>query len=182
MAVMMMASVMGVSAAGSKTAEVYVSGENAKIYVAEAGDQSLKASAAEVKEVAGKQVITSTAVYDIKEITSGTATPNGAGKHEVQLTVAGLTSSCSDIVILSYNAGTWTPVAVDASKVDYTNKTIDVELQNLGPIVIYASVAASGSTGTSPSTVGTSSAWMLWAAVAIVALGAGVVATQKKSR
>lgn len=179
MAVMMMASVMGVSAAGSKTEEVYASDASAKVYVVESGDQSLKDSA--VKAAAGKTIITSTAVWNVKAVDGQTPTQNAAGKYEVQLAVTALTSSCSDVVVLCYNESAKTWSAVEA-KVDYTNKTIDVALDSLGSIVICANVAAGGSTGTSPSTVGTSSAWMLWVAVAVVALGACVVVAQKKSR
>lgn len=181
MAVMMMASVMGVSAANSKDADLKVNGDT---FVAEkVEDQSsLTASAAKESSVAGKTAIS--AVYDVKLKDGATATPDAAGKYTVELMVASLSDKCSDIVVLCYDAEdkTWASVAVDAANVDYTNKTVKVVLPYLGQIVVYASVAASGSTGTSPSTVGTSSTWMLYLAVALVVVGAGVVATQKKSR
>ena len=52
----------------------------------------------------------------------------------------------------------------------------------MSPVAIYAEVVTGGAAGTSPSTVGTSSTWMLLVAFAIVAVGAGVVASQKKNR
>lgn len=182
MAVMMAASVMGVSAANSKTAEVYVSGNSANTYVVEAADdQNLKASAEKVDAVSGKEIITTTAVYNVKAI-EGNGTANGAGKYEVELTVSGLSSNCKDVTVLNYNTTSETWSVVTVSNVDYTNKTMVVALDNLGPIAIFASVTSGGATGTSPSTVGTSSTWMIMLALAVVAVGAGVVATQKKSR
>lgn len=182
MAVMMMASVMGVSAAGSKTAEVYVSGASADYFVATATDDSLKSGATTAATNAGKQIITSTAVWNISEKTSGSASVNGNGKYDVQLTVSALTDSCSKVTVLVYNAGsqTWSAIEIDSSKVDYKNNTIAFELDSpSATIAICAAVAASGSTGTSPSTGVASSAWLICLAAAVVVVG---VVSMKKSR
>ena len=64
--------------------------------------------------------------------------------------------------------------------VDYTKKTITFEIEDLSPIAIYADVVTGGAAGTSPSTEGVSSAWMLYAAMALIVLGSGVVVYQKK--
>lgn len=181
MAVMMMASVMGVSAANSKDTSLKVDGNT--LVAERVEDQSIATSASKESSVAGKTSIS--AVYTIKAADGATATPDADGKFAVKLTVASLSDKCTNIVVLCYDAGTqaWKSITVDAKNVDYANKTIEVKLPALGQqIVVYANVATGGAAGTSPSTVGTSSTWMLCLAAALIVVGAGVIATQKKSR
>lgn len=191
MAVMMMASVMSASAAGSKSGEVYTSGTSTDNHttdlVFEGVEDSVLATIKELnagkitslsadiqKKLAGKTLVAE--VVDLQHTQAGDSTCN----HEVEFTVTPLTDKCSGVVILHYDkvAKAWEIIEPISVKGD----VIVAKFDNLSPIAVYANVAEGGSTGTSPSTVGTSSTWMLWAAVAIVALGAGVVATQKKSR
>ena len=189
MAVLMMASVMSVSAAKSKSDEVSVTGASAGTHVADLifdVDDSVKAVIDEIndgkftslsadiqKQLAGKKLVAD--VVDLQHTDNA-----GTCNHEVEITVTSLTDKCSDVVLLHYDkvAGAWEVIKPISVKGD----VIVAKFDNLSPVAVFANVAEGGSTGTSPSTVGTSSAWMLLVAVAIVALGTGVVATQKKSR
>ena len=107
--------------------------------------------------------------------------PNCTNGHTLKLDVPAL-KNCdpNSVVVLHYSEtrGYWEVV----TEVKINGTTLTGKFQDLSPVAIYAKVTTGGAAGTSPSTVGTSSTWMLLAAVAVVALGAGVVATQKKSR
>ena len=226
MAAMVMASVMSVSATGSKQEEATVNKESEKLYetdatadafdyladitsklpsnATEAEKKELKESAKEaqaaIKEInAGK--IPESVVADIKDIKTTLAGKKlicpvfelepiggdqahancGKNGHKLKLDVPAL-KNCDpkSVVVLHYSVtrGYWEVV----QNVDIKDTTLTGTFKDLSPVAIYAKVTTGGAAGTSPSTVGTSSTWMLWAAVAVVALGAGVVATQKKSR
>lgn len=225
MAAMMVASVMSVSAAGSKTEEVEVSKDNNAGYKVEskadtfnyledvtdlvkdktpAEQAELKASAKEAQAAIvemnkNSDKIPESVIADIKEDKAkledtklicpvfdleayGThAQCKIDGFHTLKLNVPAL-KNCDpkSVVVLHYSVtrGYWE--VVEDVKVDGT--TLSGKFYDLSPVAIYAKVTTGGAAGTSPSTVGTSSTWMLLAAVAVVALGAGVVATQKKSR
>ena len=194
MAVMVMASVMSVSAAGSKSTEVYPIEGNAYSYktdlvfdvddsvktvIDELNANKITSLSADIQaKLAGKTLVAE--VVDLEP--EGDHSETCKNGHKVTLSVTTLTDKCTDVVILHYSKVNNAWEVIDKVDVDYTNKTVTATYGDLSPVAIYANVSTSGSTGTSPSTVGTSSTWMLWAAVAIVALGAGVVATQKKSR
>lgn len=224
MAAMMVASVMSVSAAGSKTEEVEVEtilGNNAGYTVEAEADTfnyldditsklpsdatdakkaELKAAAKEAQAAivelnAGK--IPESVVADIADIKTKLADkklvcpvfeleaygnhPNCTNGHTLKLDVPSL-KNCDpkSVVVLHYSVtrGYWEVV----KDVNINGTTLTGTFKDLSPVAIYAKVTTGGAAGTSPSTVGTSSTWMLLAAVAVVALGAGVVATQKKSR
>ena len=221
MAAMMVASVMSVSAAGSKTEEVDASKNEAGYTVEAKADTfdyleditnelpadvtpekkaELQASAKEAQAAivelnAGK--IPESVVADIKDIKTKLADkklvcpvfeledfgdhPNCKNGHTLKLDVPAL-KNCDpkSVVVLHYSVtrGYWEVV----ENVDIKDTTLTGTFKDLSPVAIYAKVTTGGAAGTSPSTVGTSSTWMLLAAVAVVALGAGVVATQKKSR
>ena len=201
MAAMMVASVMSVSAAGSKTEEVDAS-KNEAGYTVEAKADTFKDLDAEVQNAIkdlNDDKIADSIVADIKDIKT---TLSGKklicsvfdlepfGKHEqcdkdgfhtVKLNVPAL-KNCDpkSVVVLHYSEKNAKWETVEILKIDGT--TITGKFYDLSPVAIYAKVTTGGAAGTSPSTVGTSSTWMLLAAVAVVALGAGVVATQKKSR
>lgn len=222
MAAMMVASVMSVSATGSKEQEVSPSDQNTAGYKVEAeadtfnyledvtdlvkdktpAEQAeLKASAKEAQAAIAVlnegKVIPESVIADIPEIKTKLADkklvcpvfeleatgdhPNCKNGHTLKLDVPAL-KNCDpkSIVVLHYSVtrGYW-EVVTDV-KIDGT--TLTGTFKDLSPVAIYAKVTTGGAAGTSPSTVGTSSTWMLLAAVAVVALGAGVVATQKKSR
>lgn len=199
MAAMMVASVMSVSAAGSKTDEVEVSKDNAAGYTVEAEADTFKdldaeaqtaikdlndgkisdsivADIADIKTtLTGKKLVCS--VFDLEAFGSH---PNCTNGHTVKLNVPAL-KNCDpkSVVVLHYSETDKAWEVVDAN---VSGTTLTATFKNLSPVAIYAKVTTGGAAGTSPSTVGTSSTWMLLAAVAVVALGAGVVATQKKSR
>lgn len=174
MAVMMMASVMGVSAAGSKTEEVSASVNSASTYTISAGDESLKASL-QAAMTSGKQIITSSPVWNITGSDSAAA-DTANGKYVVELTVSALTSNCSDVEVLSYVDGAWKKVTVSSVK----DNVIVVELDSKDAVIaICANVASDSVAGTSPSTGVTSSAWLICLAVVVMAVG---VVTLKKSR
>ncbi len=201
MAAMMVASVMSVSAAGSKTEEVDAS-KNEAGYTVEAKADTFKDLDAEVQNAIktlneDKGEIPASIVEDIKDIKTTLSGkklicpvfdlepfgshPNCINGHTLKLDVPAL-KNCDpkSVVVLHYSEtrGYWE--VVTEVKIDGT--TLTGKFQDLSPVAIYAKVTTGGAAGTSPSTVGTSSTWMLLAAVAVVALGAGVVVTQKKSR
>lgn len=210
MAVMMMASVMSVSATGSKQEEANPSGDSTKLYTTDStadafdyldsveGENAEAAKEAKnaIEEInAGK--IPESVVADIEDIKTTLADktlvcpvfelePVGEHKdcvngHKLQLDVPALKNCDPDsVVVLHYSVtrGYWEVV----QDVKVNDTTLTGTFKDLSPVAIYAKVTTGGAAGTSPSTVGTSSTWMLWVAVAIVALGAGVVVTQKKSR
>lgn len=104
------------------------------------------------------------------------------GFHTVTLKVAAMTSEWKNITLVHYSQTreVWEIIPVKAENVDYTNKTITFDIKDLSPLAIYADIQTSGAAGTSPSTQGVSSAWMLYTAMALVVLGTGVVVYQKK--
>lgn len=170
MAVMMMASVMGVSAAGSKTNEVSASGN----YTTSVGDASLKAGA-EAAMTSGKQIITSSPIWNVTGNDS-VAVDATSGKYVVELTVSSLTSKCSNVEVLSYDGQAWKKVTVSSVK----DNVIVVELEAKESVIaICANVASGSATGTSPTTGVTSSAWLICLAAVVMAVG---VVTLKKSR
>lgn len=102
--------------------------------------------------------------------------------HKVTLKVDALAKSWKNIVVVHYSTDRtlWETIPVADKDVDYNNKTITFVIKDLSPIAIYADVVSDGAAGTSPSTEGVSSAWMLYSAMALIVLGAGVVVSQKK--
>ena len=182
MMVLMFASVMGVSAAPSRTNEIYVSGAPSDYFQTTDSTKTeadLKSEASDEVKDAIKDKTLIWKVFDLEEIS--TPVKNSNGKYDIQLTVTTMTKNQKDFVIVYLNnaTGKWETLK---PTVNYENNTLVFELDGITAIGVYATKVSGGSQGTSPSTEGTSSAWMLWMAVAIVALGAGVVATQKKSR
>ena len=102
--------------------------------------------------------------------------------HNVTLTVDALTTAWKNIVVVHYSTDRtlWETIPVADKDVDYNAKTITFVIKDLSPIAIYADIVEGGATGTSPSTEGVSSAWMLYSAMALIVLGSGVVVYQKK--
>ena len=101
--------------------------------------------------------------------------------HVLTIKVPSMTKAWKNIVILHYSTirCEW---EIIVPKVDYDKKTLTFEVQDLSPIAIYADIeeAADNATGKSPSTGSASSAWMICSAMALIVLGTGVVASQKK--
>lgn len=211
MTVLMMASVMSVSASKSKSDEVHTSGTKADLYVVNTSKDafdSLGAEDADAKtEIAqiNQGKIPESVLKDIKEAQNGAvpdidkklenkklicpvfdvkpvgdhAECSTRGYHILELEVPALKNCDPDSVIVLHYSETdnaWevvTNVTIDGTK-------LTGHYRNLSPIAIFAKTTTGGAVGTSPESGITSSTWMLWTAVAIVALGAGVVATQKK--
>lgn len=211
MAVLMMASVMSVSANKSKSDEVQTSGTNADLYVVNtskdafdslSGDDAdakaeieqmnqgklpesvindIKASDNDAAKDIDKKLENKTLICPVFDLVAvGThAECDSRGYHIIELDVPALKNCDSDsVIVLHYSKEShkWevvTNVTIDGTKLTghYTG---------LSPIAIFAKTTTGGAVGTSPKSGITSSTWMLWTAVAIVALGAGIVATQKK--
>lgn len=210
MTVLMMASVMSVSASKSKSDEVHTSGTKADLYVVDtskdafdslgAADADAKTEIAQINQgqipesvikdlKTGKDAVADIdkklenktlicPVFDVKPV-GDHAECSTRGYHILELEVPALKNCDPDsVIVLHYSetAHAWevvTSVTIDGTKLTGHYKT-------LSPIAIFAKTTTGGAVGTSPESGITSSTWMLWTAVAIVALGAGVVATQKK--
>lgn len=131
------------------------------------------------KEIKGKTLVQK--FFDLDEEGDHDAC-HTAGEHKVTLTVDALTTSWKNIVVVHYSTDRtlWETIKVADKDVDYNKKTITFAIQDLSPIAIYADVVSGGAAGTSPSTEGVSSAWMLYSAMALIVLGTGVVVYQKK--
>jgi hypothetical protein len=130
------------------------------------------------KEIKGKTAVTK--FFDVEDVGDHTNC-NHAG-HKVTLTVDAMTTAWKNIVVVHYSTDqvAWETISVADKDVDYTNKKITFTVKDFSPMAIYADVVESGTAGTSPSTEGVSSAWMLYAAMALIVLGSGVVVYQKK--
>lgn len=204
MAIMVVASVMGVSAAESIKAQIYVtesqkgyytvvtdsSKEFANLKAADAAmydlvtgfnkktvkqDKMLEAAPATVETaVKGKGLMWK--IFDLIPVNGGNPVN---GIHTVTLEVPMLTKKNTDVAVIHFSEVDKAWEVLDA-KVDYDNKTITIKSDDLSPIGIYAKNVKDSINGISPSTQGTSSAWMLWSAAALIVLGAGVVVSQKK--
>ena len=100
-------------------------------------------------------------------------------KHTITLNVSDMTTSWKNIVILHYSTirAVWETIV---PKVDYDKKTLTFEIEDLSPLAIYADIVEDDKKGESDATEGVSSAWMLYSAMALIVLGAGVVVSQKK--
>lgn len=203
--VMVLGFTMSVSAAPSKTAPVYPSGASEGWYEITTGDKEFAAitgedatkHAAAMKVIgdvnANKKVSINNEIdkalegktliqkfFDLDAIKDHSKCDQ-RGYHEVELTVSAVTKNCKDIVMVHYSQekGTW---EIITPTVDYDKQTLTFKVsgKDISAMAIYAKVTGSSAAGTSPSTEGVSSAWMLWVAVAFVALGSTVVVSQKK--
>ena len=200
MSVMVLASAMSVSAADSKTKPI-VGGETADgkgsyaVTTENPKFEGLTDAAVAViekvnkgeavsfttdvdKEIKGKKPVTK--FFEVEA--AGDHTNCGHSGHKVTLTVDTMTTGWKNIVVVHYSTDRvlWEAIPVADKDVDYTKKTITFEVKDLSPMAIYADVVSSGAAGTSPSTEGVSSVWMLYAAMALIVLGSGVVVYQKK--
>lgn len=206
MTVMVLASAMSVSAAPSKQEPVVEYGASEGKYDITTGTNEFakKDTEEEAKHTAaikivtdineGKTVSISTEVdnaikgkklvqkfFDLDAINDHAECVN-KGYHTVTLKVDAMTTGWKNITVVHYSQDrqVWETIKVEDKNVDYTNKTITFNIKDLSPVAIYADVVSDGATGTSPSTEGVSSAWMLYTAMALIVLGAGVVVYQKK--
>lgn len=108
--------------------------------------------------------------------------PNCTNGHTVTLKVDAMTDKWKNITVVHYSTArtTWEVFSGNTLKVDYDKSTLTFTVEDFSPFAIYADIVEEGSSGTSPSTQGVSSTWMLYAAMALIVLGSGVVVYQKK--
>lgn len=197
MMVFMVASVMGVSAANSPTANVTVDQAQQGSYVirkdstqfdnVEAAIKTdvlafnsgtktaaeMLGNATEVKnQIANKTALTK--VFDLHPENGGA--PVG-GKHQVKLSVPTLTDKCSGVVALHYSTvdNKW---EVIESSFDVPSKTVTVITDDLSPIAIFATVSTGSQTGDNFQT-GIWTTLAIGAAVVAAVVAAGFVFKKK---
>lgn len=131
------------------------------------------------KEIKGKKLVQK--FFDLDEVDNHDKC-HTQGFHTVTLKVDAMTSNWKNITIVHYSTDRtlWETISSDKIKVDYDKKTLTFDIKDLSPLAIYADIVEGGAAGTSPSTQGVSSAWMLYSAMALIVLGTGVVVYQKK--
>lgn len=134
-----------------------------------------------VDSLADKELLTP--IFDLVSIINGGVTTDD-GNYLVTLSVPTLTSDVSDVGLLHYSTERSVWEIVTPTDVDYSNKEITAEFEDLSPVAVIAKVDASSaadtSVGTSPKT-GVVSGWMGWLGAAVV-LGAVSVTAVRKSR
>lgn len=198
-----------VFAAGSKTADVALSGDSAsyyevteaseetfakngvtdeavlaKIMAVNAGTETLQSVAdldPELKDVlADKTMITP--FFDLIPINNGIRTDDG--KYLVTLSVPTLTEGMTDVKLLHYSTVRNVWEIVEPTKVDYASRQITAEFEDLSPVAVIANTenaaAADAVKGTSPQT-GMAASWILWLGAAVILAAAGAV-TYRKAR
>lgn len=195
--------VMGVSAAGSKTTGMAVTGDSKESYAFEdmsaatglsadvadlisqinAGTKTLddlgKAAPEIASDLEGKSLITS---FEDLVAKNGAPTTDVKG---VKISVPALTSGMSDVAIVHYSTtrSTWEVIAPDS--VDLENKEVTASFKDLSPVAVIAKVdaskAADNATGTAPKTgVEANNSWMAWGCAAVVLMAAAVLTFKKK--
>lgn len=150
------------------------------------GKKDVKITDAVDKAIEGKTLVTK--FFDLDEAGKPHDACYTKGYHTVTLTFSAMTDNWKNITLVHYsqNRQVWETITTDGAvgsrivKVDYASKSITFEIKDLSPLAVYADVQTSGAAGTSPSTQGVSSAWMLYTAMALIVLGTGVVVYQKK--
>lgn len=208
-AALVVAQAVTVFAAGSKVAEASPAGDSAGKYeftaitadsfqdLAEsapevktlideinAGTESIQAIAEQAPELADvlsdKEMLTP--IFDLQPIDGGIKTEDG--KYIVTMSVPTLTEEMTDVLLLHYSTVRSLWETITPSDVDYANKEITAEFEDLSPVAVIAkmsgSAAADSQVGTAPKT-GVVSDWMGWLGAAVV-LGAVSVTAVRKSR
>ena len=198
--------VMGVSAAGSKTTGMALTGsaqghyefrdvseaENvpedtaALIQELNAGTKTLADLAKVAPDIAsaleGKTIVSP--FQDLIPINGGVT--DDAGNYIVQkITVSELMKGMSDVAVLHYSTVQKKWEVITPNSVDLENKQIEVTFKDLSPVAIIAKVdaseAADNATGTAPKTgVEANNSWMAWGCAAVVLMAAAVLTFKKK--
>lgn len=141
-------------------------------------DETAKAALEEVvKALESKDFVTGFIDLIAKE----GAEKNAEGKYEITLSVPGMTEKTTDVEVLHYSTVRKVWEVIQPSNVDKEKKTITAEFEDLSPVAVIAKEGtfSSDAQGTSPKTEGVST-WMMWAAAAVVLLGAGTVVVTRK--
>lgn len=145
-----------------------------------AGTESIQAVAEQAPDLADKEMLTP--IFDLQPINGGIQTEDG--KYLVTMSVPTLTEEMTDVLLLHYSTVKSVWEIVTPSDVDYSNKEITAEFEDLSPVAVIAKVDASSaadtSEGTSPKT-GVVSGWTGWLGAAVV-LGIVSAAAVRKSR
>lgn len=207
-AVLILAQTATVFAAGSKIGEAVLAGDSAgnyemteiteesfpelaesapdvltKILAVNAGEETLQSIAdlaPDLEEaLAGKDLLTR--IFDLSPVGEGVLTDDG--KYLVTLSVPTLTEEMTEVQILHYSTQRSVWELITPSEVDYTNKEITAQFEDLSPVAVIAntgSADADNAVGTSPKT-GMTSSWMLWIGAAVI-LGAVSVIAYRKER
>lgn len=154
-----------------------------KLFEATPADKQAEKDAVATAKAAVKDMVPLTKIFDLHDVGGGL--PNAAGDHVVTLNLPGLTEEHTKVVALHFSnqRHIWEVISGDKVVVDHKKDTVTVTFDDLSPVMILANKGLTTDTDTKlPQTAGTSSAWMLWTAMALIVVGAGVVVSQKKSR
>lgn len=127
------------------------------------------------QEVADKSMVSQ--FFDLTPINGGVQTADG--NYVVTISVPSLTEAMTDVKLLHFSTERLVWEVINPTDVNYTNKQITAEFQDLSPVAVIAKVdeskAASTTdttgTGVAPKT-GVESTWAVYAAGAVVLLGA----------
>lgn len=126
------------------------------------------------QEVEGKSMVTQ--FFDLTPINDEAKTEDG--KYIVTISVPSLTEAMTNVKILHFSTERLVWEIIDPTEVNYTNKQITAEFQDLSPVAVIADIDESKAAGTdtagtgiAPKT-GADSTWGVYAAGAVVLLGA----------
>ena len=126
------------------------------------------------QEVEGKSMVTQ--FFDLVPINGGVKTEDG--KYIATISVPSLTEAMTNVKILHFSTERLVWEIIEPTDVNYTNKQITAEFQDLSPVTVIADVDESKAaetdttgTGIAPKT-GVDSTWGVYAAGAVVLLGA----------
>lgn len=130
------------------------------------------------QEVEGKSMVTQ--FFDLIPINGGVQTEDG--KYIATISVPSLTEAMTNVKILHFSTERLVWEIIEPNDVNYTNKQITAEFQDLSPVAVIADIDESKAAGTdttgtgiAPKT-GVDSTWGVYAAGAVVLLGAAGVA------
>lgn len=126
------------------------------------------------QEVEGKSMVTQ--FFDLIPINGGVQTEDG--KYIATISVPSLTEAMTNVKILHFSTERLVWEIIEPTDVNYTNKQITAEFQDLSPVAVIADIDESkaaatdtNGTGVAPKT-GVDSTWGVYAAGAVVLLGA----------
>lgn len=149
-----------------------------KINAGTASVEAIAEQAPELKaQLEGKSLVSP--FVDISATDAATKTEDG--KYQVTLSVPGLTSAMSDVLVLHYSTERSVWETITPSNVDTQNKQLTAEFQDLSPVSVIAnpgSGAADNTVGTSPKT-GAASNWTMFMGAAVVLFGASAFVFKK---
>lgn len=126
------------------------------------------------QEVEGKSMVTQ--FFDLIPINGGVQTEDG--KYIATISVPSLTEAMTNVKLLHFSTERLVWEIIEPNDVNYTNKQITAEFQDLSPVAVIADIDESKAAGTdttgtgvAPKT-GVDSTWGVYAAGAVVLLGA----------